>query len=225
MRTPGRKTPMRTSHSLISFSFAAAILSACASSPSGGGTVMVGPDAGTGTPPASGGCLVPNSFGDLGSISPGTAVVVPQDKTKPTGPQIVLFNVQFTDPANPSAKPDILHFEFWQGLGAFTAGFRAGTFAVSGDETDFFKCSACAVVAGDFDTTTGIPGKTYMASSGSITLTKIDPTVATGKLTGSVTGLHFVDVDVSGQAQVALTDGCSTAVDNLTFDLTVQAPQ
>lgn len=198
--------------------FITACAGEAAPGPGGGG----GPDAGV-TPPAAT-CLVPASFGDVGALTNGSAVVIPQDAAQPAGKKIVLFNVAFTDPATPSAPPDILHLEFWDGLGVFAAGFKPGTFTIAGDEADFFRCSTCVVVAADFAEASNTPARTYMAKGGTVTLTAIDPTAGTGKLTGSIAGVSFGGVDVSGTTQLALTDGCTTAVSNMTFDLTVVAP-
>jgi len=208
----------------ISFALSCSLIAACSgSSPTGNNNGGGNGNPDGGAPPANAQCLVPTSFGDVGALSMGTAAVLPQDPNMPAGPKRILFNVAFQDPNTPTAPEDVLHFDFWQGVGAFAAGFKPATIAISGAETDFFKCSACVIVAGDFNATTGAVGKTYMATGGSMTITAIDPTPGTGKLSGSITGVTFKDVDVSGQAQVALTDGCATAVQSLKFDLTVVA--
>jgi hypothetical protein len=187
-----------------------------------GGT---GDPGGGGAPPPSGDqCKVPTTFGDLGSLSAGTTITLPQAAAQPTGPKVLLFNVSITDPKAPTAPADILHLELWEGTGFFASGFKPGTYQITGAETDYYNCSACVIFAADFDQTAKAPAKFYMAKSGTVTLTAVDDTPSTGKLTGSLSNIQFTDVDVSGMAQVAVNDGCATSLSNLGFNLSVQAP-
>jgi hypothetical protein len=177
-------------------------------------------------PPATGEqCLLPADYADLGALDMGNAIVVPQQAAAPDGPKVVIFNVSLVEQGAPAGAPeDLLHLELWDGAGVFTGGFKTGTFQLTGDETDYFKCGACVVLAADINPANNLPTKFYMATGGTLTLTAMDPTVGTGKVTGTLTGVTFDEVDVSGDAQVPAAGSCTSSVGGFSFNLTVQAP-
>ncbi len=187
----------------------------------GGGDVGA-PDAGGGEQPEA--CTVEAAYPDLGALTGGNAVVRPQDAAVPDGPQYLTIAVSLGG----SGIIDALFLELWDGYGPFAAGgIVPGTYTIAGPDTNLNDCGACVWMAGDLDMGAGTIAQSFMASGGTITLTTVDPTPNTGRLTGSLSNvtLRQVSFEDGTGVQSDVAGGCTTSVAGMSFDATVVAAQ
>lgn len=148
----------------------------------GAGSVDVdGPDAGTivvsDAPPlldalpmvvADNACGVASTLGDLGLLA-GIAGSVVQSGT--TADRISWVQAPLPGTAM-QATPDLLMVELWDGFGVFGGGVaRAGTFTLTGAETDYDTCGVCVLLAANVANNT--PAKLLLATSGTVTITSV----------------------------------------------------
>ena len=80
-----------------------------------------------------------------------------------------------------TAPVDLFVVELFGGFAPFADGIVPGTYEITGDQTDYNTCGACAVVYADLDEAAG-PGMIYTAQSGTIVVTSVE-----GNFTGSFT--------------------------------------
>lgn len=187
-----------------------------ASTACGGDDISLTPDA----PPvvrtdAAPSCTVlTGGYGDVGTLNTGDATVGPQMQT-PTQ-DFILFSAT----VNQDAQPDGIIFSFWEGFGAFPSDFATPSYPlvvpIAGDETAFATCGTCVEFVGDV--VNGAGTQSFMAQSGSITVTSLDPTPGTGRIVGSITDITFAHVDDDG---MVINDNCSTSVAAMAFDLPI----
>lgn len=111
-----------------------------------------------------------------------------------------------------------IFFEIYEGTGFFTGGIGAGTYQLTGAETDYNTCSLCVILQwqnpadeNDF--------MLYMPKSGAVELTAL----STEKVAGTMTNMAF--------AQVVLAEGlpfadpsCKTTIGAMTFTTEVPCP-
>jgi hypothetical protein len=138
-------------------------------------------------------CLIPGSYGALGSKT-GTP-----DSPAPSSLTVVL------DPGPPR---DVFYIQLVGGKGVFTGGVAAGTFAISGADARFDDCGLCVNVIADIVTGQG-PSKFYFAQSGMVTIT------STNAVAGSAQDLQLVEVDAFTGAPVP--GGCATSITSIAF--------
>jgi hypothetical protein len=176
--------------------------------PSGGGTPDAAPMGGGADGAVSMGCKAQMDYGDMGSPMAKAASV-----TSTFGNYLYLNAALNMD-------PDSVQIELWDGYGGLVEGLKAGTYMISGEDTDYTTCGVCVMVYAN-----GMPwpeegepqGDWYMATSGTVELTSVS-----GKLTGSLTNAtlrHQVNPDLTGW--VDADDGCTARVGTLTFDQTM----
>lgn len=120
--------------------------------------------------------------------------------------------VEFIDALNGDATPDLLDIYLVPGAGVFPNSLTNGTYQITGDETDYYKCSACVAVFGDASQA-GVT-QTYQATSGSITLTSV-----TGNVTGSISNVQLAAVSLDDDTSTQTPDGsgCTTSIASASF--------
>ena len=133
-------------------------------------------------------CLVPASFGALGTRTGMTGTAGPRS-----------WSVRL-DPAGTSP-----YDTFFIRLGANVA---PGTFELTGTNVDYASCEVCVNIIADIVPMQG-PSKFYFATGGTVTLTSVQPPA------GTVTNVTYTEV-TSGGAPTGT--GCATRIDSLTFD-------
>lgn len=145
-------------------------------------------------------CLVQASYGALGTRA-GAA-----DVTAGNTLSVVL------DPGPPK---DDFFVKLDPGKGVFAGGtLQTGTFNLTGADASFAGCGLCVDLIADIVTGQG-PTKFYFADSGTVTLTRADPTGATpSKIAGSAQNLHFVETNLDG---TPVPGGCSATITSITF--------
>lgn len=124
---------------------------------------------------------------------------------------------------NADAAPDLLSIELYKfDGGAFAAGFPTSstTIQLTGAETGYDSCAACALVYADY--TQGSDPQAYLASAGSMTLTSVSTTSMAGSLS-NVTFRH-VDIDATTFASTDNADGCTATLSSVSFTATPMAP-
>jgi hypothetical protein len=146
-------------------------------------------------------CLVPASYGDLGSPDASAT-------------QIDASTLRLVAYLAPNQQ---LFLELYKGSPPFNGTFKTGTFDIEGAQLNYETCGVCALVY------EGVIGNTYrtsyFATGGSVTITSLSP-----KLSGSINDVPFESVDIDPNDNyhtTPLDDGCTTAV-KLAFDETVQ---
>jgi hypothetical protein len=168
------------------------VLAAC-----GGDDAMTTPDASGSTPdainPAQ--CLIKGAYGALGSVT-GTA-------GSAQGATTVTVTLE------PGPPRDTFFIRMVPGNGAFVNGLAAGTYTISGVDTDYNNCGLCVHIIADIVAGQG-PSKFYFADAGSVTLTS-----TTAPITGSATGLHLSEIDIGTGAKVP--GGCEATIDSVDF--------
>lgn len=118
-------------------------------------------DAGTNTVA----CTVVPDFKDLGAID-GSVIADAENEY-----------LSIDAVVNVGPPQDLYVIELFGGYGAMTDGLATGTFTLSGDETNYNTCGVCVSVLAEFDPMTG-PTMTYIAQSGTVTITSVEGTFA-----------------------------------------------
>lgn len=145
-------------------------------------------------------CLVPATYGDLGS--PNASATQQSESTLRLEADL--------------ASGQVLVLELYKPAPPFNGTFKTGTFDLDDVQQSYATCGVCATlyegVVGDTYNTT------YFPTGGSVTITSLSP-----KLTGSINDVPFQSVDINPDTfeTVPLDDGCTTSV-KLSFDETVQ---
>lgn len=168
------------------------VLAAC-----GGDDAMTTPDAPGGTPDAdnSAQCLIKGDYGALGQVT-GTAGMA-------SGATTVTVTLEAGPPR------DTFFIRMVPGNGAFASGLAAGTYTISGVDTDYNNCGLCVHIIADIVTGQG-PSKFYFADAGSVTLMS-----TTAPIMGSATNLHLAEIDIGTGAKVP--GGCEATIDSINF--------
>lgn len=179
----------------------------------------VGPDAGTDPVPT--GCALADSYGDLGASMGGAAVL--GDQQDMPGSSVLTLGGAL----NQDAAPDVFQMQLWEGYGVFTGGFVTGTFDLTGAEANILDCGACVTLLGDVNTQTGQAVLGLVANGGTLTITAVDKTPTTGRVTGSISNVTLREISVDGTppVQSEVTGGCTSSIGTLSFDVPVMAAQ
>ena len=138
-------------------------------------------------------CLIPATYGDLGTKT---------GSTNPGGPSTATIVLDIGPPR------DSFFLKLVAGKGVFAGGLANGTFSIAGPDATFNDCGLCVNIIADIVSGSG-PTKFYNADSGSVTLTATQPPA------GSATNLHFVEVSLSTGQPVP--GGCQATIGSLTF--------
>ena len=108
--------------------------------------------------------------------------------------------------------------ELYDDYGLFAAtGFRTGTFPLTGTEAQYSTCGLCVLV--HEPDAQGVTTAKFLATGGTVTLASFS-----GRLTGTVTNLTLQHVDIAASfVSTPHPDGCTTAIDSITFDVPIPA--
>ncbi len=117
---------------------------------------------------------------------------------------------------------DYVDLELYAGEGAFSGNPTTGTYTIAGDDAQYSTCGLCLLIltdATDTDPTTGDFTDTYLATSGTVKITKLTST----KLQGTITNAVFTHVTIDSTSYVStpVGDGCGSAIDSMTFSSTI----
>jgi hypothetical protein len=166
-------------------------------------------DASGGTPDAmvSAGCTTMATWGDQGPVDGNASESIDLLSGE-------AYRKLFVGPLE-GVPGDHLVIDLWDGYGAFSGGFRTGSFTLSGAETSWEDCGVCVRVEADYD---GGPSFTdhYMATGGTVNLTSVD-----GRITGTITNVTFRHIVVNmGPPETSMphADGCMSLIVSGTFD-------
>ncbi len=224
----GALLPMRNivkAFSVASFGFLVAV-SACSS---GGGTNDGGTDAAneTSTVKDSGTqkeaavvdsaltCTADASYSET-TLTSQTAgyIATPADAGADAGPEDF-----YEFDGNLNSDADILELDLFDGFTVFANGIAPGTYTIGADDGSWETCGVCVLLLTDATSPQSFTD-TYIATSGSVTITSVSPT---GTLAGSVSNLKFshVTIDFQGGTQSAGPDSCTSALPSASFSATV----
>lgn len=149
-------------------------------------------------------CTLPASLGSLGTLSEDTALTA--------------GDYVFQHDLNADARPDMLSVSLYDGFGVFAAGVAAGTFTIDATEAQFATCGVCVMLGADMDPATGQAGATYMASGGTVTISRLDT-----RFVATLSGITFRHVTVSPTTFVSTPTGsCASAITSASIDSLVQ---
>lgn len=124
---------------------------------------------------------------------------------------------------NNSAARDVLFVDLYAGYGVFASGdITNGTFQIGGDDAKYSTCGLCVLIAADV-TSTAVTDW-YMATSGTVTLTKTSISQlgsdGSAHFAGSLTNVNLVHVakDSRGGPGDMTADNCVSAIPTTTMD-------
>ncbi len=153
-------------------------------------------------------CVVNRELGDLGSLA-GARVGI---EMMAGGKSLFLgYPLQ----RDREARPDVLSLELYEGQGVLQNGIKAGSYEIKGDETQYATCGLCVLVLGDLDRQKAAVAQTFMAQSGTVTLTSVE-----GRLIGSLENVVFLAVAIKETTNESPIQpaGCTSRLSSATFD-------
>lgn len=111
----------------------------------------------------------------------------------------------FYQAINDDLLPDFFQIEVYGGTSQFPGLPEPGTYDLSGDNAQYSTCGVCVLLLADSDGD-GIPSETYLATSGTVTLTQTGP-----GLVGVYTDLVFEQVEIDSETYISTPVGeCAT---------------
>ena len=165
-------------------------------------------------PPGGDACAVVPSLPSFGTGAGLAAVSVNRNR--------IIYQV----PINNETAFDVLALDLFRGYTAFTQPdeIRTGTFTIGPEDAKYDTCGICIIIYANVDRTTFRETQTYMADSGTLTLTSVN-----GRVSGSMANVHFRHVNIDdtdpdgngpGTPSFATTDGvpCFSTLGTLSFD-------
>lgn len=173
-------------------------------------------------------CTVSKSnFGDLGAL-PADASDIVVNPNNPAQYRIRAIGA-LEPPQTPPAPVDVLLIELYSGFGVFQNGVVVGNHALTGPEANYVDCGACVRVLTNIQQNPGDDSHDYMASAGSLNITAAGTAVGqTLTFTMSNVMLRKVNFTVDANnnitAQADDPSGCTTAISNVTYTGTLEAP-
>lgn len=156
----------------------------------------------------AGACLLVDNLGDLGN--PGGQVFLDEDMPDPTSEMFWEGAINDEEPA------DLVSLELYAGYGAFGETLTAGTFQLTGDETNYSTCGACVLIYAD--ATADSVGAIYMATGGELQLTSVET-----RLTGTLHNVTLTHVSINDEFVSTPVGDCDTQITDLTFDQPIPA--
>jgi hypothetical protein len=118
----------------------------------------------------------------------------------------------FYQSLNDDLLPDFFQIEVYGNTTQFPGLPETGTFEISGENAQYTSCGVCVLLLADVDGD-GIAGQTYLATSGSVTLTQTGPA-----LVGTYSDLVFERVEIDPDTYVSATVGeCASFSSGGTF--------
>jgi hypothetical protein len=205
---------------LGSAGLAGCVIGDASAPPPGGGSNPGNPDAGgsnPGTPdapPAAAACTVNKDLGTLGTLAAATA-----QQLNVAGSQGALHDYKLFAGV-PGAPNDYVMVYLVDNKGPFVGkAVTAGTYTISGADTNLETCGVCVIALGDVDPTTKLAKEVYLAQSGSVTIDSVG--AAGAQLSASVTGAALSHWDLTAKA--VATDTCTTSLGTASMAGTVVA--
>lgn len=116
---------------------------------------------------------------------------------------------------NNDTMPDLIQLELYKNSGAIT-NIQPGTYAIMGDDANYKTCGVCLRIFADV---TQQSADTYMATSGTVTISTIggsgsgsgsDRTY--GTFSGSFQNLHFDHVNIGSDFTTTIIGDCTSTV-------------
>lgn len=107
----------------------------------------------------------------------------------------------FYQAINDDLLPDFFQIEVYGDTMQFPGLPEPGTYEISGDNAQYAGCGVCVLLLADVDGD-GIASHTFLATSGSVTLTETGP-----GLVGTYSDLVFEEVEVDGETYVSTPVG------------------
>jgi hypothetical protein len=120
-----------------------------------------------------------------------------------------------------SGGEHLVAVDLWNGYGVFEEGWTAGSYALTGQETDYDHCGACVYVLEDWDPADNTYSRLLMAEDGYLDIERVEPTPGWGHLTGTVEAATFREVNETSDGYVEVEQGCTTWIDTYSFDAPV----
>jgi hypothetical protein len=148
-------------------------------------------------------CAAVSDFGNLGTIDGQVfgdgAEYLSIDSTLDVGPPADLFIV-----------------ELYNGFAPFANGLAAGTYEITGDQTDYNLCGACVGVFANLPDQQA-PEMVYIAQSGTLVITSVEGNFA-GSFTPSGATASFVGFSGDVNAGFTREDSCTVAGGGASWD-------
>ncbi len=127
--------------------------------------------------------------------------------------------VETTITAN--GEEHLVAVDLWDGYGVFEDGWAAGSYVITGQETDFSRCGACVYVLEDWDPSDNTYSRLLMAEDGWLELERVEPKPGWGRLKGTLDGATFREVNETSDGYDEVEEGCTTGIDSYEFDAPV----
>lgn len=109
--------------------------------------------------------------------------------------------------------PDVISLELYAGFGPFAdAPIAPGTYPI---ERQYRDCGVCVLIYADFDD--GATSQTYLARSGSVTLTEVGE-----RLIGTINSPQFEQVKIDDDLNSQPEGTCAASMTSLTFDAAIE---
>jgi hypothetical protein len=115
---------------------------------------------------------------------------------------------------NNDLKPDALAMDLYDSIGGHGVVNAVGSYTLNTSDATLASCAICVGIYTNFDSGTKTFSQTYFAAAqGTLKLTTFD---ATG-ISGSLKGLKFRQVDLSGGAMRDIAGGCTVTIEDAEF--------
>lgn len=186
----------------------------------GGGKITVNGDAGGGTDSPGTQCTASATYGDVLAGSDGMPLAGAGSAGMPGGTGMAAYSVSWAGRMDPDAPPDLIELILKEGKNPYGTAIEPGTVQLTGEQTDWATCGACALIItdvtpmGDSVVYTDI----YLATGGTLNLTSVSDTIQ-----GSITNATFTHVVASGTTLVKANDGCNVSMPMVTINSTIAA--
>jgi len=160
---------------------------------------------------------------DLGTPAGLTFVAEELNQNDPESPDATFVRILAVTDQGPPL--DAINIQLWPGFGPYDPVIVTDPVTITGDETSFYTCGACALLIGDADPMTGASMQDFVASSGTMTITTVGATVGE-TVAGTLENAVFREVtfDDDNQAQTDVPNGCTVNLASVAFSATIQAP-
>ena len=161
------------------------------------------------------------SFGDKGAMQGSAILDTGMNAQSPNDDTLVFFA-----PLEGGVPGDLFYLELYADYGAYAGGpVRTGSVTISGDETQYADCGACARVLTDAQAD-GNYTDDYLATGGTVNVTATATAVGQ-TLSGSISNLaltHVTILDAAPYTSTPAGDNCNTMIMNGTFSGMTMAP-
>jgi hypothetical protein len=188
----------------------ATLLGACADDD----TSAITGDAGIG-PDGDGVCAVPESYGDVGTISRDLSVGVRLNDSQGEAKSITYIAALNDD-------QDQVVVQLYRGFSVFTSrAIGPGTYEIEGDELNYASCGVCVRMFADRVLGGTRPLQDMMATRGTLVVSEVG-----GAFKATLMNAEFehVNIDEMSYESRPVGDGCETAITRLSADVLLASP-